>query len=147
MTEIFFAISWGILMIALLVFFFLEKKEELTYKKHLEIMVTEIPKEMQVLYGRILEDRDKQFSKMLDKTFSSYLKHIQALEKMAIPKPITTKMVKEVMERDLPTIENEIDRVEEDSIPVTETNLPDIINKNPKIVFESDDGEIPTVIE
>lgn len=138
-------------IISLLAFFFAREKEQLLYKKHLEVLVTNIPQDIQSSYNKILESRDKLFVKGFDKTFALYLKHIQALEKMALPKPITTKMVRDVMDRDIEgggEYKNEIEKEEEDSVPVTESNLAHIINSNPKIEFEGpDDIDIPTVIE
>jgi len=144
MVEIVLALSLSLVAISLLVVFYFYEKDQLAYRRKLEESLVDLPTGLQRFYTQLEAKQDISAVKTMEKAFAGYLKHIQALEGRAFPKPITTKMVREVMERDISAVENEIEKREEISEQVTESNLDKIVRTDPsklKILFE-DDGEV-----
>lgn len=97
------------------------------------------------------QELNKGKDKVLGDSFGLYLKHIQKLETMVLPKPVTAKMVQEVIDRTPPiVVENEIDRIDRDVIndsPIGGVPFESIpISRDTKVVFDEGNG-FPTEID
>jgi hypothetical protein len=134
-------LSQTIAFASLLVYFFLKDKKQDQDRKSFA----------DDLKG-YFQDVNKKSETVFVQTFNSYLKHISNLEKMVLPKPITQKMVEDVLKQTPPIVrevfvENEIDKVEDDGIKITESNFNKIpIGQTTKVMFEEGD-DMPTVVE
>lgn len=119
-----------------------------------EEAISVLPQKLETITSNLFKEREK--------TFTLYLKHIQTLEKMAFPKPVTTKMVREVLNRtpelspNMEPFENQIEKdpdkdtvldsngkpVDPNQIEVNDQNFGDIpITSDTKVAFED---ELPT---
>lgn len=130
MVEVTLAVSQTLILLALLFYF---------YKR-------EVKKD--ILGQSALETFQKQFDAMeerkdalLEANFSSYLKHIANLEKMVLPKPVTAKMVQDVIARGPEeVVENQIEETGTPEIDINEENFKNIpINRDTRVIFEESD--------
>ena len=98
----------------------------------------------------ISKQNNQQTQKVLGDSFKNFLKHIEKLEKMVLPKPVTTKDVQSVMSRmgtladETLEIQNDIEQAEK-GVELPKDDWTGFINADTKVAFE--DGEVPTVIE
>jgi len=129
MTEIFLALSNLIFAGAILFYFY---KREMKHREDAEKNIILI----QEFYKQISLSKDK----LAAESFKGYLKHIQALEKMVLPKPITKEMVNDILLQTPPMAENDIEKNAED---VNKENFMDVFSKIPidnetKVAFENE---------
>lgn len=137
--ELAFVLTQTITIIALLYFVYKTNSDAELYRQKVEAILLNLPKEINDLHSKLSASRELKLDKILEKTFSQYIKHIKDLEKMAIPnKPITTKMVQQIMDSEKV---NDIENPDVNAVPVTEQNIGNIVASNPKIVFEGDMGD------
>lgn len=128
MTEVILSICLAIGFLGLLTYLYFHEKEE-----------------------RQLRNEDlTRIQKLMGESFKDFLKHIEKLERMTLPKPVTTKDVQSVMDRmgtvadESLEIQNDIEQAEK-GVELPDNNWTDHITADTKIAFEGD--EIPTVVE
>ena len=139
-------IELTLVIISLLVFIYLRERE-------LQTLLRSVPEKIDLSLKEERDRIDKAIEKInlslmternrADKVLLSYLKHIQTLEKMLQPKPPKQTKSFDLLEK---TIENEIDKKEEGSEPITEQNIDKIISSGPKIIFETPEDD-STIID
>lgn len=128
-------------------FFF---KKELEHREETTRQIINLQGEFHKAMGSISVERQKM-DDLIEKTFSNYLKHIQALEKQ-LTKPIPADKPAPVVATkgfSMKMIPNEIDAKEkEEWEEVTEENLDKIVKSSPKIkIINSDDWhDLPTTV-
>lgn len=128
MVEIVLSLSLAAGFIGLLVYIYFHEKEE-----------------------RELRDKDlTRIQKLMGESFRDFLKHIEKLEKMTLPKPVTTKEVQKVLDRvgevtDAGAFENEIETEEDKGVELQSDEWTGLINDETKVAFEGD--ESPTMVE
>ena len=93
---------------------------------------------------QLLKDITKSKDETFKKTFEDFLKHIQKLELMVLPKPVTRNMVQEVLDRSPLEVENDI---EKSDVEINQENFMDVLSKIPitdktKVAFESEVNDI-----
>jgi len=152
MIEIVLSICLALGFLGLLVYLYFREKEDRVYKNKIQTDLTNLPIELQKFYATIAEKDQARTQKVLGDTFTKYLKHIEGLEKMVLPKPVTTSDVQSVMSR-MGTIadesleiehDNEIERAEK-GVELPTDQWTGFINGDTKVAFEGD--EIPEVVE
>lgn len=135
MIEIILAVTQAVIVLFLLVFFY--KREHRSIEKDQET-------------SRLVRDFAVQQAKeniaVIKSISTEYLKHIQKLETINVPKPVTQKSVQEILDRTPPMAEpNSIDKSDDNGFEITEANLGSIpIGDKTKVVFEGND--FPTEI-
>ena len=150
MIEIAF-ISLVIINIALLVYGYVSEKHRLTYIEKLQSMLSSLPTEMQKFYTDLSHKEQLQTQKTLSESFTKFLKHIEKLETMVLPKPVTTKAVQDVFDRvgeitDSGKFENEIENEKEKGVTIQDdVSWTSLIDANTKVQVEGE--EEPTIIE
>lgn len=139
MVEIALAITQITLVLAVLFYFY--KRE-----KFRETLNEETDSRKQQFYVEAM----KQSTALVTQNFSTYLKHIQNLEKMVLPKPITQKDVQDILDRTPPIVENDIDRDDSDDpfgFAKEESFARVPINNKTQVMFEEGEDMIPTEVE
>lgn len=134
MVEIILAATQVTAFIAFLVFFFFREKHQ-----------ESIDSRKQKFYV----DAMTQSNELISQNFSAYLKHIQNLEKMVLPKAVSQKEVEDILNRTPPIVENEIDKVEDDPFGFAKEDsfakVP--INNETQVMFEEGEDMIETQVE
>lgn len=133
MIEIILALTQTVIIGFLLVFFY--KRESISSQKD---------QETAKLIKEFANEQSYNVSQLVESTFSDYLKHIQKLETINVPKPVTSQMVQDILDRTPVMAEpNQIEEVEDNGIRINEDNMSSIpLNGDTNIMFESD--ELPT---
>lgn len=153
MIEIVLSLCLALGYIGLLIYLYFHEKAEREYIKKIQTDLTNLPLELQKFYAAISEKDQARTQKVLGDTFTKYLKHIERLEKMVLPKPVTTKDVQSVMNR-MGTLADESLEIKHDNEIESETNkgveqITDewtgFIDANTKVAFENEPE--PTVVE
>lgn len=138
MIEVVLALTQSAILIAFLVWFYFREKDK---DKNAET----IDSRKQKFYVDAME----QSTNLVTQNFSSYLKHIANLEKMVLPKPISDRDVKAVLDRTPPIVENDIERIEDDPFGYNKeesfARVP--INNETQVMFEEGEDMIPTEVE
>lgn len=151
MIEIVLSICLALGFIGLLIYFYFHEKEERVYKTKIQTDLTNLPIELQKFYAEISKRDTERTQKMIGDTFKMYLKHIEKLERMTLPKPVTEKDVKAVMSR-IGTLadetqemkwDNEIEKAEK-GVELPKDEWTGYITGETKVAFE--DGPEPTVV-
>jgi len=132
MVEIILTISNAVIVVAILVYFYLR---EIRNRQSVDEQLTKT----QTFYEKISTSKDsllKEINSSKDKlsnqNFTAFLKHIQQLEQMVLPKPITKQMVDDIMLRTPPLTENEI---EKDAEEIDQDNFMEVLSKIPMDEF------------
>lgn len=127
-------------LISGLVFFYHREKRQMREAQ-------EVVLDSQTFY----ENVNQRTGVLLGQAFNSYLKHIQNLEKMVLPKPITQKMVVDVLKESPPAftqpVENEIEKPDKTPGAFDEDifkNIP--IRRDTKVVIQ-EENDLPTFVE
>lgn len=130
MVEVVLSICLAIGFLGLLTYIYFHEKEE-----------------------RQLRNEDlTRIQKLMGESFKDFLKHIEKLERMTLPKSVTTKDVQSVLDR-MGVVadesleiahDNEIEKAEP-GVELPDDNWTDHITGDTKIAFEGE--EIPTVVE
>lgn len=131
MVEVILSICLAVGFLGLLTYIYFHEKEE-----------------------RQLRNEDlTRIQKLMGESFKDFLKHIEKLERMTLPKPVTTKDVQSVIDR-MGTVadesleikyDNEIEQEENKGVELPNQDWTGHITAETKIAFEGD--EIPTVVE
>ena len=148
-------ISQTIILVAFALFYAKREKEQGEHIKSLEEKLTTKPIELQQKFIELSIKREAERDKLTKEILSSHLKHIQSLEKTIMSffsKPVSQRLIKEVLDtspRDI--IENEIDKVVDDSIEINDQNFSKLpIGRNTKVVIENggdmSDSDFPTEV-
>jgi hypothetical protein len=152
MLELFAFISMLATMIGILTYFYFHEKEQQVYISKIQHNLTNLPIELQKFYAEISSKDTSRNQKLINETFRQYLRHIEKLERMVLPKPVTEKDVQSVMNR-IGTIadnkeeiqwENEIEKAEK-GVELPKDDWTGYINADTKVAFEGE--EDITVIE
>lgn len=152
MLEIILSLSLITGFIALLVYIYLHEQQENEYIKKIQTDLTNLPIELNKFYATISEKDTARTQKLIGDSFTKYLNHIEKLERMVLPKPVTEKDVKAVMSR-IGTVadesleiklDNEIEKAEK-GVEMPRDEWTGYITGETKVAFE--DEEVPTVIE
>ncbi len=151
MIEIVLSLSLAFGFIGLLVYLYFHEKEEREYIKKIQTDLTNLPVELNKFYATISERDQARTQKVMGESFKEYLKHIERLEKMVLPKPVTAKDVQSVINR-MGTMadesleiahDNEIEKAEK-GVEMPSSDWTEHINGDTRVAFEE---EIPTVVE
>lgn len=138
MVEIVLAITQVIVILTITFYFY--KRE-----KFRDALTEEIDSRKQAFYVEAM----KQSTELVTQNFSTYLKHIQNLEKMVLPKPVTQKEIKDILDRTPPIVENDIEKVGDDPFGFNKEDsfarVP--INNTTQVMFEEGEDMIPTEVE
>lgn len=105
-------------------------------------------KEANETRDQLLKEITKSKDETFRKTFEDFLKHIQKLELMVLPKPVTRNMVNEVLTRSPMEVENDI---EKSDIEINQDNFMDVLSKIPitdktSVAFENEIESMPEQI-
>lgn len=150
MIEIVLSVSQAIIILALLIFFYKRDSEDKVYRQKLEEKLTSLPEDLQTKIMDTVKEINLHVLETSSQNFASYLKHIKELEKLTLPRPITSADVEAVWNRGTKMAENEISQNQEDgSIELNEDNFKNIpMTKDTNVMFEFQGGEsdIPTTI-
>lgn len=132
MTEAILSITIAVLVFSLLFFVY---KREMRSRDDGEKYVQ--------LVKEFATEQITSTHQIIERTFADYLKHIQKLETINVPKPVTDKMVQEILNRTPAMSEvNEIEKEEDNGLQMMNKDLTDIpITRDTQVVFE---GDIPT---
>lgn len=145
------ALCLVLVFVSLLVYFYFHEKEEKKYIKGIQASLITIPSDLQKLYAEIAERDNARTQKTLSETFTKYLKHIENLERMVLPKPVTTKDVQSVMSRigqvadESLEIQNDIEKEEDKGVEMPSDTWTGYINAETKVAFENEESS--TVLE
>lgn len=144
----------GVGFVALLVYLYFHEKNQSDYIKQIQDNLTNLPIDLQKFYTELQQKNNERSQKIIGDSFKDFLKHIEKLEKMVLPKPVTTRDVQSVMSR-MGTLADESLEIEHDLKNDIETaekgvELPNdewagLINAQTKVAFEG--AELPTIIE
>jgi hypothetical protein len=110
-----------------------------------------MPADLQKLHTRLTSENDAKTHQLIQESFRDFLKHIEKLERMTLPKPVTEKDVKSVLSRigtiadESLEIENEIEKTPDKGVQLPNDEWTGFINGDTKVAFE--DEEIPTIVE
>ncbi len=152
MLELFAFISILVTMIGILTYFYFHEKEQQVYISNIQHDLTNLPIELQRFYAEISSKDSSRNQKLINDTFRQFLSHIKDLERMVLPKPVTEKDVKSVMNR-IGTIaddkeeiqwENEIEKAEK-GVELPKDDWTGYINADTKVAFEGEEDQ--TIIE
>lgn len=113
--------------------------------------LVDMPTELQKVHKELSHEKDKQTYKVMQESFKDFLKHIEKLERMTLPKPVTTADVQSVLNRmgevtDAGAFENEIEKDPNKGVELPKDDWTGYINADTKVAFEEDE-ELPTVVE
>ncbi len=146
MIEAVFAFTMLLVNISLLVFLAYRESEYKKETNELRRMISEAPYNLQKIAIDFVTQRNKDFDTILGRSFDKYLKHIQTLEKMVLPKKVSVKEedVANILRRSPEMSEypfkNDIEEDKEEGIALTEQNFGRIpIDDKTQIQFEGDD--------
>src|SRR6266702_816784 len=152
MLELFAFISILVTMIGILTYFYFHEKEQQVYISNIQHDLTNLPIELQRFYAEISSKDSSRNQKLINDTFRQFLSHIKDLERMVLPKPVTEKDEKSVMNR-IGTIaddkeeiqwENEIEKAEK-GVELPKDDWTGYINTDTKVAFEGEEDQ--TIIE
>ena len=144
-------IALAVGFIGLLVFLLHHEREEREYIKKIQTDLTNLPIELQKFYSELSEKDTARSQKIIGDSFKEYLKHIERLERMVLPKPVTVGGVKSVMTRigemadESLEIANDIEKEKDKGVELPNDEWTGFINADTKIAFENE--EAPTVVE
>lgn len=150
MLEMVLGICLAVGFIGLLVYLYFHEKSEREYIRKIQTDLTNLPTELQKFYSEIAARDAARTQKALENSFRDYLKHIERLEKMVLPKPVTTTDVRKVMDRigdvvdESLEIENDIEKEKDKGVEIENNDWTGLINADTKIAFEDEE---PTVVE
>jgi len=151
MIEVIAVIVLGIGFLGILWYLYNHEKNEREYIKKIQTDLTTLPLDLQKYYAEISERDTARTQKLIGESFKLYLKHIEKLERMTLPKPVTEKDVKAVMSR-MGTVadesleeklENEIEKAEK-GVEMPNNHWTEYITGETKVAF--DDEPEPTVV-
>ena len=140
MNEIILAISNLLFGVSIIIYFYLReiKHREDTEKQNQSIQ--NFYKEISISKDTLLKDISDKKDKLMNETFSAYLKHIQNLEKQITPRQ--DRFTQHILENQTPieTIPNEIEQTEEEE---KEESFQEVFSKIPitpdtKVAFEGE---------
>lgn len=143
MTEIFLTLTNLAFGISILTYFYLKEIKQRNDARDDVRELHEFYKETIVSTNEYNKEREVSKDALLSETFTSYLKHIQSLEKLAIPKaplPITRDMVENFMT----PMPNDIEKTDTED---EQTDFSEMLRKVPitpetKVSFESEANPI-----
>jgi hypothetical protein len=110
-----------------------------------------MPADLQKLHTRLTAENDAKTHQLIQESFRDFLKHIEKLERMTLPKPVTEKDVKSVLSRigtiadESLEIENDIEKTPDKGVQLPSDEWTGFINADTKVAFEEED--IPTIVE
>lgn len=152
MIEIILSICLALGFVGLLTYLYFHEKNEREYIKKIQTDLTNLPLELQKFYATISEKDQARTQKVLGDTFTKYLKHIERLEKQVLPKPVTERDVRSVLNRIGEVADesleiahdNEIEKAEK-GVEIDDNTWTGYINGDTKVAFDGEDAG--TVIE
>lgn len=153
MIEIVLSICLALGFVGLLVYLYFHEKNEREYIKSIQTDLTNLPLELQKFYATISEKDQARTQKVLESTFTKYLKHIERLEKQVLPKPVTVRDVKSVMSRIGEVADesleiahdNEIEKESDKGVEIEDNTWTGYINADTKVAFDGEESS--TVVE
>jgi hypothetical protein len=150
--------AWG--FIGLLAFIFYKDKQEREYIRKLQTDLTNLPTDLQKFHTEIMERDTARTYKLIGDSFKDFLRHIEKLERMTLPKPVTEKDVRSVLSRvgevadESLEIANDIEQEQDKGVEMPADDWTGFIDNKTKVAFEGDnlppivtEGDGPTVIE
>jgi len=147
MVEIVLVVTNFLIVLTVFVYFYLREVRHREDAQDQILQVSQFYRESSTAQENLFKEISLSKDKLVGQSFVAYLKHIQGLEKMVLPKPINKKMVEDIMLRTPPISENEIDKQDEE---ITEDNFMDVLSKIPitgatSVAFENEisAGEVP----
>lgn len=148
MVEVTALIVLLVAFLGVLMYLYFHTREQNRYIDHVHQSLTRLPAEMQQFFADLQSKSDKRAENLVQETFRDCLKHIEKLERMTLPKPVSVKEVQEVIDRTGPVIENDIEKVGEEGVSLDHglSAIP-FGNPNLKTVFEDEVNDLPTEIE
>jgi hypothetical protein len=136
MLEIVLGICLAAISLGLLAYLYFDKQKEREYLQ-----------ELQKVFSDLTEKDRERTQKAIDSSFRDYLKHIDKLEKLALPSPVTTTRVQSVLgrmgeladetaelARDANPIEDEKDR----GVEMPNDTWAGVVGPETKVAFEDD---------
>jgi hypothetical protein len=140
-TIIFLAATQATALLGLLVFFYLREKNQTDYISSIQTIITEVPTHMQQFYMQLQNDKEFSTQKTIKELTQSHLKHIQALEKLAMPAKIDEAGIQRILDLNPQSAPepNDIEKEEDLGIELTEENFANVpINSDTKVLFDGD---------
>lgn len=150
MLEIVLGVCLTAMSLGLLVYLFLHEKSEQEYIKQIQTSLMNLPIELQKFYADFSAKDNTRTQKMIETSFKDYLRHIEKLERLTLPQPVTTRNVKKVLSRigeiadESLEIENDIEKEEDKGVELQSDEWTGVINGSTKVAFEDD---APVIVE
>lgn len=137
MVEIVLSLSLVLMVVSILTYFFIRERLHRTTDSQTITLLEQH-------FSKISQEKDILISTLM----LEHLKHIANLEKMILPKPVTQKDVQSILDRTPLIVDNDIEKIEDNGIEITEDNLGSIpFSGSTKVIIEGEgDDSIPTQV-